>query len=208
MQPYNAVLGFHDLIENTDAVMYIDNEALYDLSFRVLNLCSPNYSDLSHIIASAMAGATCTFRSPGQLTATMRKLSTNLVPFSRLHFMQLSLAPLTPPSRAASTAVPDLMQQLFSGSSLLAACDPRRGRYLAACAMFRGAASALQVRRRSSALSKLAHTRCAGCRAGGAAERKPARPVCALAPSKHPDRGLQHRPKRARHCCSVAGQFK
>merc|ERR1740137_402971 len=38
VEPYNATLSVHQLVENADEVMVIDNEALYDICFRTLNL--------------------------------------------------------------------------------------------------------------------------------------------------------------------------
>merc|ERR1719276_50506 len=34
VEPYNATLSVHQLVENADDVMCIDNEALYDICFR------------------------------------------------------------------------------------------------------------------------------------------------------------------------------
>lgn len=34
VEPYNATLSVHQLVENADEVMCIDNEALYDICFR------------------------------------------------------------------------------------------------------------------------------------------------------------------------------
>lgn len=37
-----------------------------------------------------------------------------------------------------SVTVADLIQQMFDSKNMMAACDPRRGRYLTAAAIFRG----------------------------------------------------------------------
>jgi len=34
VEPYNAVLSFHQLVENADECCLLDNEALYDICFR------------------------------------------------------------------------------------------------------------------------------------------------------------------------------
>merc|ERR1712241_263176 len=46
VEPYNAVLSSHQLVENTDETFTIDNEALYDICFRTLKLSNPTYADL------------------------------------------------------------------------------------------------------------------------------------------------------------------
>ena len=38
VEPYNATLSVHQLVENTDQTYCIDNEALYDICFRLVNL--------------------------------------------------------------------------------------------------------------------------------------------------------------------------
>ena len=35
VEPYNAVLSFHQLVENSDQSFMCDNEALYDICFRL-----------------------------------------------------------------------------------------------------------------------------------------------------------------------------
>jgi len=140
VEPYNATLSMHQLVENADEVMCIDNEALYDICFRTLKLTNPSYGDLNHLVSSVMSGVTCCLRFPGQLNSDLRKLAVNLIPFPRLHFFLVGFAPLT--SRVAKdfrqASVPELVTQMFDSKNMMAACDPRHGRYLTASAMFRG----------------------------------------------------------------------
>lgn len=51
VEPYNATLSIHQLVENTDQTFCIDNEALYDICFRTLKLTSPTYGDLNHLVS-------------------------------------------------------------------------------------------------------------------------------------------------------------
>ncbi|KAF3530436.1 hypothetical protein DY000_02037593 [Brassica cretica] len=41
VEPYNATLSVHQLVENADECMVLDNEALYDICFRTLKLSNP-----------------------------------------------------------------------------------------------------------------------------------------------------------------------
>lgn len=93
VEPYNATLSIHLLVDSTDEVMVIDNEALYDICFRTLKLTTPTYGDLNHLVSATMSGVTCSLRFPGQLNADLRKLAVNLVPFIRLHFFMIGFAP-------------------------------------------------------------------------------------------------------------------
>ena len=147
VEPYNATLSVHQLVENSDETFCIDNEALYDICFRTLKLTNPTYGDLNHLVSLVMSGITTSLRFPGQLNADLRKLAVNMIPFPRLHFFMVGFAPLT--ARGASSyrhlSVPELAQQMFDAHNLMAACDPRRGRYLTAAALFRGKISMREV---------------------------------------------------------------
>ncbi|KAH0870922.1 hypothetical protein HID58_077944 [Brassica napus] len=44
VEPYNATLSVHQLVENADECMVLDNEALYDICFRTLKLSNPTFS--------------------------------------------------------------------------------------------------------------------------------------------------------------------
>lgn len=147
VEPYNATLSVHQLVENADECFVIDNEALYDICFRTLRLENPTYGDLNHLVSSAMSGITCCLRFPGQLNSDLRKLAVNLVPFPRLHFFMTGFAPLT--SRKSQdyrlSSVKDLTQQMFDSKNMMCATDPKQGRYLTASAVFRGPMSSKEV---------------------------------------------------------------
>ncbi|VAI55876.1 unnamed protein product [Triticum turgidum subsp. durum] len=123
VEPYNATLSVHQLVENADECMVLDNEALYDICFRTLKLATPTFGDLNHLISATMSGVTCCLRFPGQLNSDLRKLAVNLIPFPRLQ----------------------LTQQMWDSKNMMCAADPRHGRYLTASAMFRGKMSTKEV---------------------------------------------------------------
>merc|ERR1712025_434095 len=147
VEPYNATLSIHQLVENADEVMVIDNEALYDICFRTLKLTTPTYGDLNHLVSAAMSGVTCGLRFPGQLNGDLRKLAVNLIPFPRLHFFVIGFAPLTARSSQnyRAVTVPELVTQMFDAKNMMCAADPRHGRYLTASALFRGKMSTKEV---------------------------------------------------------------
>ncbi|CAF2848823.1 unnamed protein product [Rotaria sp. Silwood2] len=70
-----------------------------------------------------------------------------MVPFPRLHFFMPGFAPLT--SRGSqqyrALTVPELTQQMFDAKNMMAACDPRHGRYLTVAVIFRGRMSMKEV---------------------------------------------------------------
>ncbi|RMZ86717.1 hypothetical protein DV736_g6057, partial [Chaetothyriales sp. CBS 134916] len=147
VEPYNATLSVHQLVENSDETFCIDNEALYDICMRTLKLSHPSYGDLNHLVSFVMSGVTTSLRFPGQLNSDLRKLAVNMVPFPRLHFFMVGFAPLT--SRGAynfrALSVPELTQQMFDPKNMMAASDFRNGRYLTCSALFRGNVSMKEV---------------------------------------------------------------
>jgi len=147
VEPYNATLSIHQLVENADEVMVIDNEALYDICFRTLKLTTPTYGDLNHLVSAAMSGVTCGLRFPGQLNGDLRKLAVNLIPFPRLHFFMIGFSPLTARSSQnyRQLSVAELTTQMFDAKNMMCASDPRHGRYLTASALFRGKMSTKEV---------------------------------------------------------------
>ncbi|KAL8941452.1 MAG: hypothetical protein Q9216_002225 [Gyalolechia sp. 2 TL-2023] len=147
VEPYNATLSIHQLVENSDETFCIDNEALYDICHRTLKLNNPSYGDLNHLVSAVMSGVTTCLRFPGQLNSDLRKLAVNMVPFPRLHFFMVGFSPLT--SRGAShfraVTVPELTQQMYDPKNMMAASDFRNGRYLTCAAIFRGNVSMKEV---------------------------------------------------------------
>ncbi|XP_042228540.1 tubulin beta chain-like isoform X2 [Homarus americanus] len=147
VEPYNATLSVHQLVENTDETYCIDNEALYDICFRTLKLATPTYGDLNHLVSLTVSGITTCLRFPGQLNADLRKLAVNMVPFPRLHFFMTGFAPLTSRSNQGFQAlsVPELTTQMFDAKNMMVACNPGNGRYLTVAAVFRGRMSMKEV---------------------------------------------------------------
>ncbi|RYO97525.1 hypothetical protein DL764_007290 [Monosporascus ibericus] len=149
VEPYNATLSLHQLVENADETFCIDNEALYDICQRTLKLPQPSYGDLNHLVSTAMSGISTSLRFPGQLNSDLRKLAVNMVPFPRLHFFMVGYAPLTsilPGANAfRNLTAQALTQQMFDHRNMMAASDFRNGRFLTCSAMFRGKISMKEV---------------------------------------------------------------
>ncbi|BBH01200.1 tubulin beta 8, partial [Prunus dulcis] len=139
VEPYNATLSVHQLVENADECMVLDNEALYDICFRTLKLATPTFGDLNHLISATMSGVTCCLRFPGQLNSDLRKLAVNLIPFHGCTSLWLGS------QQYSALTVPELTQQMWDAKNMMCAADPRHGRYLTASAMFRGKMSTKEV---------------------------------------------------------------
>merc|ERR1712013_731845 len=64
-----------------------------------------------------------------------------------VHFFMPGFAPLTArgSTQYRAVTVPELTQQMFDAKNMMAACDPRHGRYLTVAACFRGRMSMKEV---------------------------------------------------------------
>jgi tubulin alpha len=51
VEPYNAILTTHSLLEHTDVSFMMDNEAIYDICRRNLDIERPTYTNLNRLIA-------------------------------------------------------------------------------------------------------------------------------------------------------------
>ncbi len=50
VEPYNSVLSTHSLLEHTDVSVMLDNEAVYDICRRSLDIERPTYTNLNRCI--------------------------------------------------------------------------------------------------------------------------------------------------------------
>ena len=93
VEPYNATLSVHQLVENTDETFCFDNEALYDICFRTLKLTTPTYGDLNHLVSATMSGVTTCLRFPGQVCGWKRQKTRKLFPVDENRLQQCCAAP-------------------------------------------------------------------------------------------------------------------
>jgi tubulin beta len=145
VEPYNAILALHHLIENVDQVICIDNEALFNQATKKLGIQSPRYSDLNQFATQMMCGVTSSLRFPSHLMTDLRKQLVSLIPFPRLHFFLPSEVPLSDPTLAifdirqgGDKTFSDIVRELLEPSSTLVDVDLRAGKIISAVATFRG----------------------------------------------------------------------
>ena len=100
VEPYNAVLSTHALLEHTDVSVMLDNEASYDICRRNLDIERPTYTNLNRIIGQVISSLTASLRFDGALNVDINEFQTNLVPYPRIHFMLSSYAPIISAEKA------------------------------------------------------------------------------------------------------------
>ncbi len=62
VEPYNTVFCVHSLLEHTDVTNQVDNEALYDICRRNLDIQRPTYTNLNRLIAQIISSLTASLR--------------------------------------------------------------------------------------------------------------------------------------------------
>ena len=100
IEPYNSVLSTHSLLEHTDVAVMLDNEAIYDICRRSLDIEQPTYTNLNRLVAQVISLLMASLRFDGALNVDVTEFQTNLVPYPCIHFMLLSYAPVISAEKA------------------------------------------------------------------------------------------------------------
>merc|ERR1711924_193766 len=140
VEPYNTVLCVHSLLEHTDVTNQVDNEALHGICRRNLDIERPTYTNLNRLLAQVISSLTASLRFDGALNVDITEFQTNLVPYPRIHFMLASYAPIISAEKAyhEQLSVAEITISCFEPAAMMVKCDPRHGKYMACCMMYRG----------------------------------------------------------------------
>lgn len=140
VEPYNAVLTTHACIENSDVCFYMDNEAVWDICRRNLDIRRPSFTNINRILAQVISSLTASLRFEGQLNGDLTEFRTNLVPYPRIHFPLVTFSPIIPANKAhhESNTVEEITRACFEPANSFVKVDPRSGKYMAACLLYRG----------------------------------------------------------------------
>ncbi|KAF7383925.1 hypothetical protein HZH68_014682 [Vespula germanica] len=147
VEPYNSILTTHGTLDYEDCCFIVDNEALYDICARNLNVENPTYTNLNRLQAQVVSNVTASIRFEGSVNVNLEELQTNLVPYPRIHFPLVTYAPITTPERAMNTAmsVQRITYDCFEPANQMVKCDPRTGIYMSCCLLYRGDVSPSDV---------------------------------------------------------------
>lgn len=141
VEPYNTLLASHSGMDYTDCCLLLDNEALYDICGKLLNVHQPNYISINRIIGQVVSCCTSSLRYDGPQNTDLLECLTNLIPYPRIHFPVISYAPFmrcTVNSPLDTFTADQLTNDCFNPRNSLVKCDYSRGKYLACCMLYRG----------------------------------------------------------------------
>lgn len=140
VEPYNSILTTHTTMEHADCTFLVDNEAIYDICQRNLDIERPSFLNLNRLIAQVVSSITASLRFAGSLNVDLNEFQTNLVPYPRIHFPLTTLAPVISAEKAYSEqlSAAEITTACFEPANQFVKCDPRRGKYMACCLLYRG----------------------------------------------------------------------
>ena len=140
VEPYNSVLTTHFSFDHIDCSFLMDNEAIYDICRKNLDVERPSYNNLNRIISQVVSSVTSSLRFEGSLNVDLNEFQTNLVPYPRIHFPLVSYSPMVSlnKSRHENFSVSEITISCFEPVSQMIKCDPRQGKYMSCCLLYRG----------------------------------------------------------------------
>ena len=140
VEPYNSILTTHTTLEHSDCAFMVDNEAIYDICRRNLDIDRPTYTNLNRLIGQIVSSITASLRFDGALNVDLTEFQTNLVPYPRIHFPLVTYAPVISSDKAyhEQLSVSEITASCFEPTNQMVKCDPRHGKYMACCLLYRG----------------------------------------------------------------------
>ncbi|CAG5950521.1 unnamed protein product, partial [Menidia menidia] len=172
--PYNSVLAMKELTEHADCVLPVENQSLMDIVNKIKllshapkpglmvkrdstlasgqgGLCGAEkpFDAMNNIVANLLLNITSSARFEGSLNMDLNEISTNLVPFPRLHYLVPSLTPLYTLAdvNVPSRRLDQMFSDAFSKDHQLIRADPKHSLYLACALMLRGNVQVSDLRR-------------------------------------------------------------
>merc|ERR1711870_221285 len=147
VEPYNALLTTHWLLDHTEISIVLDNEAIYEIAQKNLDIKRPSYDTLNRITSKVISSMTASLRFEGELNVDLNEFQTNLVPFPRLHFMITSMAPVTTEKKkeTARNDIQGITESCFAAQNFFAKIadfDAEEDKYMAVSVNYRGAVKA------------------------------------------------------------------
>jgi tubulin alpha len=124
VEPYNTVFCTHTMLENSEVAFMVDNQAMYDMCLRNMDIEKPKFTNLNRLIAQAISSITASLRFEGSLNCDLTEFQTNLVPYPRVHFPICSYSPFISSEKAyhETFTTYELSSAVFEPGNMMVAC--------------------------------------------------------------------------------------
>jgi tubulin gamma len=148
VQPYNSILTLKRLVLNADAVVVLDNHALFRISAERLHIAQPTVAETNSLVSTVMSASTTTLRYPGYMNNDLIGLLASLIPTPRCHFLMTGYTPLTVDRQRQNvhkTSVLDVMRRLLQPQNIMVSTSMRNGKYISILNIIQGEVDPTQV---------------------------------------------------------------
>nr|CAA70417.1 gamma-tubulin [Physarum polycephalum] len=148
VQPYNSILTLKRLTLNADAVVVLDNHALFRISAERLHIAQPTVAETNSLVSTVMSASTTTLRYPGYMNNDLIGLLASLIPTPRCHFLMTGYTPLTVDRQRQNvhkTTVLDVMRRLLQPQNIMVSTSMRNGKYISILNIIQGEVDPTQV---------------------------------------------------------------
>ena len=134
-------------MEHTDCCFLFDNEALYGICNRSLDMEKPSYESINRLIAQVISSTTASLRFKGDLDVDLDEVRNNLVPYPRIHFPVISYAPLHTEDQIKNkvNTLQEFTSACFTSKNVMASINPKRGKYMSCFLLARGDIASSEV---------------------------------------------------------------
>ena len=156
--PYNEVLTLKRLVNNTDAVVVLDNTALASITnpkitgytkkkeeneLETLEMKNErnSFAEMNKLVSTVMAATTATLRFPSYSNNDLVSLLSPLIPTPSCHFLMTGYTPITLPSQRQyiqKTSVIDVMNRLLDSKNIMVSADMSKGVYMSILNILQG----------------------------------------------------------------------
>ena len=79
VEPYNSILTTHTTLEHSDCAFMVDNEAIYDICRRNLDIERPSYTNLNRLIGQIVSSITASLRFDGALNVDLTEFQVRCI---------------------------------------------------------------------------------------------------------------------------------
>ncbi|MBZ3877575.1 Tubulin alpha-1B chain [Sciurus carolinensis] len=114
VEPYISILTTHTTLEHSDCAFMVDNEVIYDICLRNLDIECPTYTNLNRLISHIVSSITASLRFDEILNVDPTEFQNNLL------------------------SVVEITNACFEPANQMVKCDPHHGIYMTYCLLYRG----------------------------------------------------------------------